>query len=165
MSGGSPGNARGGQRDPEQSPDEDPPRPVAVGDLLLKRYRIVELLAEGGHSHVFRAQDERLRRPVCVKVLRRGAIDPLFRRTVEQRFVQEAFLLARLCHPSTIRVYDFGYLRSEGNDEPELPFQVCELVSGGPLSRWVKKRIRLDPLEVLGLVIPMANALAEVHAN
>jgi serine/threonine protein kinase len=165
MSGGSPGNARDRQRDPDRSPDEDPPRPVAVGDLLLKRYRIVELLAEGGHSHVFRAQDERLRRPACVKVLRRGAIDPLFRRAVEQRFVQEAFLLARLCHPSTIRVYDFGYLRPGGGDEAELPFQVCELISGGPLSRWVKKRIRLDPLEVLGLVIPIANALAEVHAS
>src|SRR5204862_272219 len=34
--------------------------PLSVGDLLLKRYRIVELLAEGGPSSVFRAQDERL---------------------------------------------------------------------------------------------------------
>jgi serine/threonine protein kinase len=141
------------------------PSPIAVGDVLLKRYRIMELLAEGGHSTVYRAEDERLRRPVCVKVLRRSAIDPLFRRVVEQRFVQEAFVMARLCHPSTIRVYDFGYLRGEDPDETEIPFQVCELIPGGPLSRWVKKRIRLDPIEVLGLVIPLCHALAEVHAN
>src|SRR5262245_42089509 len=92
MSGDPPVDARDQKGDPDRTADDDPPRPVAVGDLLLKRYRIVELLAEGGHSHVYRAQDERLRRPACVKVLRRTAIDPLFRRTVEQRFVQEAFL-------------------------------------------------------------------------
>jgi eukaryotic-like serine/threonine-protein kinase len=142
---------------------EASPSPISVGDVLLKRYRIVELLAEGGHSFVYRAQDERLRRPACVKLLRRSAIDPIFRRTVEQRFVQEAFLLARLAHPSTIRVYDFGYLRAPDPDEAELPFQVCELVSGGPLSRWVKRRIRLEPREVLALVLPLSRALAEVH--
>jgi eukaryotic-like serine/threonine-protein kinase len=137
--------------------------PISVGDLLLERYRIVELLAEGGHSSVYRAQDERLRRPACIKLLRRSAIDPIFRAVVEQRFVQEAFLLARLVHPSIIRVYDFGRLRSPRSDEADLPFQVCELISGGPLSRWVKRRIRLDPLEVLALILPLSRALAEVH--
>jgi tRNA A-37 threonylcarbamoyl transferase component Bud32 len=146
-----------------EAPPQQSPSPVAVGDVLLKRYRLVELLAEGGHSFVYRAQDERLRRPACVKLLRRSAIDPIFRRTIEQRFVQEAFLLARLNHPSTIRVYDFGYVRAAEPDEPELPFQVCELIGGGPLSRWVKRRIRLDPHEVVGIVLPLARALAEVH--
>jgi serine/threonine-protein kinase len=142
---------------------ETPRAPVTAGDILLKRYRIIDLLAEGGHSVIYRAHDERLRRPACVKVLRPSAIDPVFRRTVEQRFVQEAFLLARLGHPSTIRVYDFGYLRSGGADGEELPFQVCELIGGGPLSRWVKRRGRLAPYEVLALVTPLARALAEVH--
>src|SRR4051794_440682 len=147
-----------------ERPGPPSPSPVSVGDVLLKRYRIVELLAEGGHSFVYRAQDERLRRPACVKLLRRSAIDPLFRRTIEQRFVQEAFLLARLAHPSILRVYDFGYLPgAQVENDGELPFQVCEMISGGPLSRWVKRRIRLDPQEVVALVLPLARALAEVH--
>jgi serine/threonine protein kinase len=138
--------------------------PVSVGDVLLKRYRIVELLAEGGHSLVYRAQDERLRRPACVKLLSPAAIEPMFRRAVEHRFVQEAFLLARLGHPSTLRVYDFGYLRTEEPEVAELPFQVCEMVAGGPLSRWVKKRGHLEPHEVLSVVLPLTRALAEVHS-
>jgi serine/threonine protein kinase len=138
--------------------------PLSVGDVLLKRYRIVELLAEGGHSLVYRAQDERLRRPACVKILRPDAIEPMFRRAVEQRFVQEAFLMARLGHPSTVRVYDFGYLRTPEPASTELPFQVCEMVSGGPLSRWVKKRGHLEPHEVLSVIEPLCRALGEVHA-
>lgn len=39
---------------------ESPPLAVKIGDVVLDRYRIVEQIASGGHSVVFRGQDERL---------------------------------------------------------------------------------------------------------
>ncbi len=144
--------------------DAAAPAPVSVGQVLLGRYRVTSLLAEGGHSLIYRAEDERLRRPACVKVLRFATQDESLRSTIEERFVQEAFLLARLCHPATLRIFDFGYLRLQLDGvEREVPFQVTELVGGGPLSRWVKKRERITPPELTALISPLARALAEVH--
>jgi serine/threonine protein kinase len=144
----------------------DGPGLFSTGEVLLGRYRVGEQIAEGGHSIVFRAEDERLRRPACVKLLRFPTTDPGFRAVIEERFVKEAFLLARLVHPATVKIFDFGYFRgsSPGSDGGETPFQVTELVPGGPLSRWVKKRGRLSPREVLKLLAPIARALAEVHS-
>ncbi len=42
--------------------------PLAVGDKVLDRYRVVERLETGGTSVVYRGEDERLSRPVCIKV-------------------------------------------------------------------------------------------------
>ena len=155
------------------TPEALPPSPISAGELLLGRYRVQEKLAEGGHSLVFRAEDERLRRPACVKLLRLPTSDPVFRAAIEERFVQEAFLLARLAHPATVKILDFGYFRAPAPaaDDPasdsaqsrEIPFQVTELVSGGPLSRWVKKRGHLSAREFLTILAPVARALAEVH--
>ena len=141
--------------------------PVSTGDLLLGRYRVTERLAEGGHSVIFRVEDERLRRPACAKIFQLQGAAPEIQEAVERRFIHEAFLLARLAHPGTVQIYDFGYLAGPGGAEPgrtERPFQICELVNGGPLSRWVKRRGRLAPREVLATVVPLCRALADVHA-
>jgi serine/threonine protein kinase len=142
------------------------PGPVAPGDLLLDRYRVIDRLAEGGHSMLFQLEDERLRRPACAKIFHLEGADESVRLAVEQRFVQEAFLLARLAHPGTLAIYDFGYLGAggEGDTRGDRPFQICELVRGGPLSRWVKRRGHLGPREVLATILPLCEALADVHA-
>jgi eukaryotic-like serine/threonine-protein kinase len=142
------------------------PAPVAAGDLLLDRYRVIDRLAEGGHSMLFQLEDERLRRPACAKIFHLEGSDESVRLAVEQRFVQEAFLLARLAHPGTLAIYDFGYLGQggEGDTRGDRPFQICELVRGGPLSRWVKRRGHLGPREVLATILPLCEALADVHA-
>ncbi len=50
---------------PPKAPDP-PPLGIKVGDVVLERYRIVEQIASGGHSVVYRGQDERLSRPGCI---------------------------------------------------------------------------------------------------
>jgi serine/threonine protein kinase len=153
--------------DGEDREEEEASSPVAAGDLLLGRYRVLEEMAEGGHSLVFRLEDERLRRQACAKVLHRSGIDPRLHELVERTFVHEAFVLGRLSHPGILQIYDFGYLPPPADqpDRGQVPVQICELVSGGPLSRWVKQHGRLEPHDVLAVVLPLCRALAEVHAH
>ena len=75
---------------------EPPPLAVKIGDVVLERYRIVEQIASGGHSVVFRGQDERLSRPVCIKVFSGFGGNSGVGRTSYEHFVQEAFALSRL---------------------------------------------------------------------
>src|SRR5882757_11529628 len=95
---------------PKPPRDEDTPPVIKVGDVVLDRYRVVEQIASGGHSVVFRGTDERLHRPVCIKVFSGLGGKSGVGRTSYEHFVQEAFALSRLTHPNTLRIYDFGHL-------------------------------------------------------
>jgi eukaryotic-like serine/threonine-protein kinase len=121
---------------------------------------ISERVARGGMSVVYRGEDERLRRPVCVKVF--CGLDPSRPgyRTVHEHFVQEAFALSRLRHPNTIRIFDFGYLE----DELATPFFVVEYADGGTLKEFVRKHGPLTPHETFEILEPIAGALREAHA-
>jgi eukaryotic-like serine/threonine-protein kinase len=126
----------------------------------MDRYLISERVARGGMSVVYRGEDERLRRPVCVKVF--CGLDPSRPgyRTVHEHFVQEAFALSRLRHPNTIRIFDFGYLE----DELATPFFVVEYADGGTLKEFVRKHGPLTPHETFEILEPIAGALREAHA-
>src|SRR5687768_14440117 len=131
-----------------------------VGQRVMDRYLISERIARGGMSVVYRGEDERLRRPVCVKVF--CGLDPSRPgyRTVHEHFVQEAFALSRLRHPNTIRIFDFGYLE----DELATPFFVVEYADGGTLKEFVRKHGPLTPHETFEILEPIAGALREAHA-
>jgi eukaryotic-like serine/threonine-protein kinase len=97
------------------------------------RYRLNRLLGEGGMARVFDAFDERLERPVAVKVLRPeiGTLPGM-----RKRFQQEARISARLVHPHIVAVLDYGedgsasYLVME-----RLPGHTLrDEIAGGPVS-------------------------------
>jgi serine/threonine protein kinase len=141
--------------------------PLAVDDLVLDRYRVIEHVATGGHSEVFRGRDERLSRPVCIKVFSKFPDDPGVWRTAYEHFVQEAFALSRLSHPNTLRIYDFGHL-SRGGDQRTLseigtPLQVSEFMNGGTLSQLVRDKGAQPVAETLRLATAMCEALDEAH--
>jgi eukaryotic-like serine/threonine-protein kinase len=143
-------------------PAETPPLAVKIGDVVLDRYRIVEQIAAGGHSVVFRGQDERLSRPVCIKVFSGMGGNSGVGRTSYEHFVQEAFALSRLTHPNTLRIYDFGHLGAK--DAEGMPLQVCEYMNGGTLSNIVREQGRQSLAETVRIVNAMCLALAEAHA-
>jgi serine/threonine protein kinase len=141
---------------------EAPPLAVKIGDVVLDRYRIVEQIASGGHSVVFRGQDERLSRPVCIKVFSGMGGNSGVGRTSYEHFVQEAFALSRLTHPNTLRIYDFGHLGAK--DAEGMPLQVCEYMNGGTLSHVVREQGRQSLAETVRVINAMCLALAEAHA-
>src|SRR5512132_1224181 len=134
---------------------------VKLGDVVLGRYRIVEQIASGGHSVVFRGQDERLSRPVCIQVFSGFGGNSGVGRTSYEHFVQEAFALSRLTHPNTLRIYDFGHLGPK--DAEGMPLQVCEYMNGGTLSNVVREQGRQSLAETTRVVNAMCAALSEAH--
>src|SRR5258706_4008163 len=121
-------------------PKETPVSAIKTGDLVLERYRVIEQIASGGHSVVFRGLDERLSRPVCIKVFSGLGGKSGVGRTSYEHFVQEAFALSRLTHPNTLRIYDFGHLGPVGQkDAGGMPLQVCEYMNGGTLSQIIRE--------------------------
>ncbi|MBA2543638.1 MAG: serine/threonine protein kinase [Deltaproteobacteria bacterium] len=147
-----------------------PPKPppldavkVGVGDMVLGRYRVVEQIASGGHSVVFRGTDERLSRPVCIKVFSGLGGQSGVGRTSYEHFVQEAFALSRLTHPNTLRIYDFGHLGG-GTGNEGMPLQVCEFMNGGTLSNVVREQGVQSISETARIIGAMCAALSEAHA-
>jgi serine/threonine-protein kinase len=146
---------------PPKAPDPPPPA-IKVGDMVLDRYRVVEQIASGGHSVVYRGQDERLSRPVCIKVFSGLGGKSGLGRTSYEHFVQEAFALSRLTHPNTLRIYDFGHLGQK--DAEGMPLQVCEFMNGGTLSQVVREQGKQNLAETVRVIGAMCAALGEAHA-
>lgn len=123
------------------------------GLLLSDRYRLEDLIAEGGMGQIWRALDERLQRPVAVKVLRPGGSGD---ETFVERFRVEAVNSAALQHPNIVTVHDFG----EGEHSA---FLVMELIEGKPLSAVIAEEGPLAPEVATEILHQAASALQAAH--
>jgi serine/threonine-protein kinase len=130
---------------------------VAPEVTLAGRYRLVRRLASGGMGQVWRANDEILRRPVAVKLLRTEyAEDPEF----VDRFRAEARRTAALSHPGIASVFDYG---ETGEGERTTAYLVMELVEGEPLSMLLAREGRLNATNTLDVIAQSALALDSAH--
>ena len=101
---------------------------------------------------VYAAHDDRLDRPVAIKVVRPEALAD---DTARERFRREARTAARVSHPHICALYEFD------EDEGQ-PFLVMELLDGEPLSA----RLDRGPIpvaEALTIADTMLDALAALH--
>lgn len=127
------------------------------GALLDGRYRLGPRIATGGTSTVYRGLDERLDRPVAVKVMDlRYAGDRQFL----SRFQLEARAVARLKDPGLVAVYDQGFGTPH---DPGQPFLVMELVDGGTLRELLDERGPMPPHAVAAVLRPVLGALGIAH--
>jgi beta-lactam-binding protein with PASTA domain/tRNA A-37 threonylcarbamoyl transferase component Bud32 len=126
-----------------------------IGNVLGNRYRLIELLGQGGMATIYRARDSQLERDVAVKVLRAEyGRDPDF----SSRFRQEAQAAGSLNHPNVVAVYDYG------QDEAG-PYIVMELVDGEDLSSVIRRTGALPPRQAARIAADVARALAAAHAR
>ena len=107
----------------------------------LGRYRMVELIAQGGMGQVYKAEaiDGSMPHPVAIKLMKDGCTDEAMAR----RFLSERDTLARLEHPHLARLLDGGVVDG-------VPHLVMELVAGEPIDAYcsrhglgVEDRLRL----------------------
>src|SRR6185503_8110919 len=106
------------------TPSARPDAGVTAGDVVTDRYLLTEILGEGGMGAVWLARDLRLEIDIALKFLRRDVATA----ATSERLLQEARAVARLDHPSIVRVFDFG--TSEQGD----PFMAMEVLRGELLS-------------------------------
>jgi tRNA A-37 threonylcarbamoyl transferase component Bud32 len=120
-----------------------------VGELILGRFRIEAAIGSGGFGTVYRAWDERLERPVAVKVIESAEAAP--------RVMREAQAVARLAHRNIATLYE---LAGEG----DRAYLVSELIDGETL-RSLARRGELSDRLVADVGADSAAALVHAHRS
>ncbi len=115
-------------------------------------YRILSRLGKGGMGVVYRAWDERLNRPVALKMILR---DRAWSAADRERFRAEATAAARLQHPGIVQVFDFGETTGQ-------PYLALEYVDGGTLQQRANRQPQ-PPRAAAGVVEQIARAVAYMH--
>ena len=125
-----------------------------VGSLLEGRYQVRRLIARGGTATVYEGLDERLERPVALKIMHpHVADDPSF----VARARREAKSAARLHHPNVVAVLD------QGHTADGVLYLVLEYVDGPTLRDVVAHEAPMTPRRTLDLLIPVLRGLTQAH--
>jgi serine/threonine-protein kinase len=125
-----------------------------IGRVIDDRYRIVEVLGEGGMGAVFVADHLRLHKQVALKIIRAEFAE---HSQAEARFAREALATAQIDHPHVASAIDFGHLPEGG------AFLVLALVRGENLGKRLARGALPWP-DVCTLGAQIADALATAHA-
>jgi serine/threonine-protein kinase len=121
--------------------------------MRLGQYTLDQKLGEGGMGMVYRASHAMMRRPTAVKLL------PLEKagRASLVRFEREVQQTARLTHPNTITIYDYG------RTPDGVFYYAMELLDGASLEAVVERDGPQPPGRVVRVMEMVAGGLAEAH--
>src|SRR4051812_7765644 len=120
-----------------------------AADLVLDRYRLGHRLGAGGFGTVYAATDERLQRPVAVKVIPAGGSADT------TRAQREALAAGRLDHPGIVAIFDAG-------QDEAARYLVSELVHGRTVDDLSDEGL-LSDRDVLRIGLALSGALTHAH--
>jgi tetratricopeptide (TPR) repeat protein len=123
---------------------------AAIEQTIDGRYRVLEVLGEGGMGTVYRVHDERTGKELALKRLLSRGTDDLVARLFEREF----HTLSELAHPRIIAVYDYGVDASGA-------FYTMELLEGQDLRALGK----IDWRKACALLRDVASSLAILHSR
>lgn len=121
----------------------------------IGEYTVLGVLGSGGMGVVYLAEQERPRRTVALKLIRRLASTPALMR----RFEHEAEVLARLQHPGIAHVFSAG--TADTGSGPQ-PYIAMELVKGPTLSKFISEQ-KPPIADRLRLMIRICDAIQHAH--
>lgn len=128
-----------------------------TGTIIQRgRYVIEKVLGTGGAGITYRAKDVVNEKTVAIKTLNANIQAlPNFAKH-QERFIQEAFRLAKCSHAHVIQVDDVC-------QEQNLWCMVMEYIDGGNLETLVKKQGGLSEVEAIRYIYQIGNALTYIH--
>jgi len=137
---------------PQRAPSQIPPKRLEEGEVVARRFEILELLGTGGYGEVYRVHDRRRDREMALKIHRVGTLGARARSILEGEFE----LLSSLRHPNLVGVEDFGV--AEGH----YAWLSQPLVRGQPLNR---TRNPIDSPRGLDWIAQLLRALDYLHGR
>lgn len=138
-------------------PKQDTSIPLSeeVPVLGTSRYQLIDQIARGGMSTVYRARDAQLSRDVAVKVLR---LDPVSHPDAIRSYANEARIMSYLSHPGVTPVYDCGAC-DDGR-----PYQVMKLITGHTLLEMIQGAIPYRTSQLLSVFGDICQTMAFAHS-
>ncbi|MEZ4768210.1 MAG: serine/threonine-protein kinase [Caldilineales bacterium] len=140
------------------------PLPFQPGTVLRSRYKILELIGQGGMGAVYKAEDQRLTGRLCAvkEILPDLGGQPADIAQMQDQFYREASILARLDHPSLPKVSD--YFTENGRE-----LLVMDYVPGRDLKELVDDARRdatfLEESAILDWASQLCDALEYLHSQ
>lgn len=131
---------------------------LAPGLLLVSRYRIRHIVAEGGMSTIYKAVDTKTGNLVAVKELSNVEEDYELARENEQIFINEARILSKLAHRSIPRILDF-FIENKNR------YLIMEFVDGSDLHTILGKLGTFDEKTVMEWTCQLIEVLEYLHSR
>ena len=123
--------------------------------LVLGNNVLLEKIGEGGMGEVFKAMHRRMRRLVCIKILRPTLVNSQY---AVRRFQREVRAAAQLSHPNIVTAFD-------ADEEKGTHFLVMEYVEGQDLGSLVARQGALPVSDVVRYIAQAAVGLEYAHAK
>jgi serine/threonine protein kinase len=127
-----------------------------IGRTVAGRYRVIELLGEGGMGAVYLAEHVAIQKQIALKVLH---AEYASKGDIVTRFQQEAISASRIKHPNVLEIFDFGQLESGAF------YLAMEFLEGNDLADEIQRHRVLDPARGLRIAQQICRALAAAHAK
>jgi serine/threonine-protein kinase len=135
-----------------------PAMPVAsslLGRTLAGRFRITGFIGEGAMAAVYRGYQDAEPHDVAIKIMHPQLLGDA---TFTGRFRREAKAAARLKHPSTVQIIDYGV-------DGTLPYIAMELLKGRDLFEILAREHRLAEARAVRILMGICDALEVAHEH
>lgn len=138
----------------EEAPKTQTVDPL-IGKVVHGRFKVVSVIARGGMGKVYKAEQAPLGRVCALKVLSpkyEGDKDPDF----HKRFFLEAATAAKLTHPNTVTIFDYGA-------DEDIYYIAMEFIEGRTLYRLLRDEGPFSEQRTAHLTKQICRALREAH--